>query len=214
MRLYSLLIGLILLLIHPLYAVQSTPAGLGTVLAAGRGTVVAAGAGLRQGQWHTYESIDGLPSQDGYRLTEDHQGRLWIATQEGLCRYDGRTFTTFTTQDGLPANVILSLLVDDKDHVWIGTERGLTRYDGEHFTTFTSEDGLPHDRVSAMYQDREGRLWLIFDSIFPSLSLVGHGVTCYDGERFITFTTQDGLPHDNVSVVYQDGDDILYNENM
>jgi ligand-binding sensor domain-containing protein len=174
------LTGLILLLAHPLYAAQSTPAG--------PGTAVVAGAGLRQSQWHTYESIDGLPAQWVLGLAEDSQGRLWIATAGGLCRYDGRSFTIFTTQDGLPGNEISSVLVDDKDHVWMGTEHGLTRYDGEQFTTFTTQEGLPHDRVWALYQDREGGLWLIFDRIFPGTSLVGHGVTRYDGEQFTTFT--------------------------
>ncbi len=51
------------------------------------------------GVWRTYDVTNGLPG--GVRcMLQDHQGYLWLATQAGLCRYDGVEFLTYTVPTG------------------------------------------------------------------------------------------------------------------
>jgi signal transduction histidine kinase len=42
------------------------------------------------------DASDGLPSNSVYGLFQDSQGFIWIATDDGLCRYDGHSFQSYT----------------------------------------------------------------------------------------------------------------------
>ncbi|TDW99189.1 sensor histidine kinase [Dinghuibacter silviterrae] len=61
---------------------------------------------------------DGLPGAIVYHCIQDRKGFIWFATNQGVCRFDGRTFHTFTKKDGLPDNEILQLYLDRFDNVW------------------------------------------------------------------------------------------------
>ncbi|MBL8885166.1 MAG: hypothetical protein JNK16_00780 [Phycisphaerales bacterium] len=70
-------------------------------------------------------------------ITQDKQGNMWFATDgEGLCRYDGKTFTYFADKDGLPSNYVRTVQVDAKGDLWITSRDGLCRFDGKAFTRF------------------------------------------------------------------------------
>ncbi len=65
-----------------------------------------------------------LPHDRVSAIFEDHQGRIWAATQNGLARFNPETndFTTFTT-DKAPKNhrIVKNIISDGKDGLWIGT---------------------------------------------------------------------------------------------
>ena len=52
----------------------------------------------------TYTIADGLVSNKISRIVRDSRGFLWFCTEEGLSRFDGYTFTNYTTEQGLPSN--------------------------------------------------------------------------------------------------------------
>jgi ligand-binding sensor domain-containing protein len=60
-----------------------------------------------------YDTRDGLPSATVYDVSQDKDGFVWFATENGLCRFDGKNFRTFTTKDGLPDNSILRVHGDN-----------------------------------------------------------------------------------------------------
>src|ERR1043165_26990 len=66
-----------------------------------------------------YDTRDGLGGSVVYDAVQDKEGFMWFATENGLSRFDGKNFTTFTTKDGLPDNEILKLFVDSKGRLWI-----------------------------------------------------------------------------------------------
>lgn len=66
-----------------------------------------------------YDTRDGLAGSLVYDAIQDKEGFMWFATENGLSRFDGKNFKTFTTKDGLPDNEVLKLFVDSKDRVWI-----------------------------------------------------------------------------------------------
>ena len=66
-----------------------------------------------------YETRDGLAASVVYDAIQDKEGFMWFATENGLSRFDGKNFKTFTTKDGLPDNEIIRLFVDSKGRVWI-----------------------------------------------------------------------------------------------
>ena len=173
---------------------------LGIVVKAGAGRVVVAGSG--QGHWRTYGVPEGLADNIVKSIFQDREGLLWFGTNGGgVSRYEGQTFTTFTTQDGLAANGVTSIIQDREGALWFGTWDGVSRYEGKIFTSFTTQDGLVHNSVTSMVQDREGVLWF---------GTLGGGVSRYDGKTFTTFTTQDGLAHNSVTAMVQDQEGALW----
>ncbi len=81
-----------------------------------------------------YESLSNSPVT---RIIEDKKGNLWFGG-DGLSRYDGKSFTRFTTKDGLINDSVWSILEDRTGALWVGTrETILHRFDGKTFTSFT-----------------------------------------------------------------------------
>ena len=66
--------------------------------------------------------FDGLPSNTVNRMAEDGYGYLWIATNDGLARYDGRNYRVWRAEDGLRDNHVWAVHVDARNQLWIGTE--------------------------------------------------------------------------------------------
>ena len=66
-----------------------------------------------------YDTRDGLAGSTVYDAIQDKEGFMWFATENGLSRFDGKNFKTFTTKDGLPDNEILKLFLDSKGRLWI-----------------------------------------------------------------------------------------------
>jgi PAS domain S-box-containing protein len=79
-------------------------------------------------------------------LTLDGSGMLWVATANGLVRFDrqGETFTTYTQADGLPASSIHGILEDKDGNLWVSTAGGLSRFNRTTgtFTNYYESDGL------------------------------------------------------------------------
>src|SRR5690606_10071506 len=71
---------------------------------------------------------DGLPSSSVNAIAQDRAGYLWIATADGLARYDGLGFRAWrhdpADPGSLPGNNVQALHVDTQDRVWVATEYG------------------------------------------------------------------------------------------
>jgi len=94
-------------------------------------------------------------------MIQDREGHFWFGTDgDGISRYDGREFTTFTTQDGLGDSQLRSISQDRAGHLWFGGHGGaISRYDGQVFQTLTRHDGLTGSSVRSIYQDVAGNIW-------------------------------------------------------
>ncbi|MES2329703.1 MAG: two-component regulator propeller domain-containing protein [Bacteroidota bacterium] len=121
---------------------------------------------------------------------QDKAGNLWFGTTEnGLYKYDGKSFSRFLVADGLISNNIFCMLEDRDGKIWIGTTAGLCLYDGKTFTKI--EIPLPKNFtpnksdlyrnshwVFSIMQAKSGKLW------FATID----GVYVYDGKSFTPFT--------------------------
>jgi len=81
---------------------------------------------------------------------------LWFGTADGVSRFDGQTWTTYTEEDGLADNSVYAIAVDADGTLWFGTADGVSRFDGQTWTTYTEEDGLASNWVYAILH-RKGR---------------------------------------------------------
>lgn len=72
---------------------------------------------------------DGLAQSTIKYIEQDDYGNLWLATNNGLSGFNGKSFTTITTSNGLPVNEINTLLFAN-DQLFIGTKKGFCSYNG------------------------------------------------------------------------------------
>src|SRR5579872_858854 len=114
-----------------------------------------------------YSHDDGLLSLDVHSLIQDRTGYVWVATSDGVFRYDGAFFTGFYAVQGLPSNRTESLHQSPDGTIWVGTRDGLARFQGDHFqrvslgerVTFLSESSLASDTDGSLYAGTNRGLW-------------------------------------------------------
>ena len=107
---------------------------------------------------------DGLPSNHVNDMAEDREGYLWLATSDGLARYDGTGFRTWRIGEGLPDSYLWSLDIDSRGQVWLGTAlAGLVRYDPgtDSFTSAADVGarGVDGEQVWTVAVDAEDSVW-------------------------------------------------------
>lgn len=66
-----------------------------------------------------YTQTDGLPSHTVLDVKQDTSGFIWLATSNGVSRFDGRNFVNYFVRDGLPDNDINQLFVDRQNRIWM-----------------------------------------------------------------------------------------------
>ncbi len=106
---------------------------------------------------------NGLPQNIITALHQTRDGYLWVATLDGLARFDGVRFTTFdkSNSPGVRSNRFTTLFEDRQGDLWLGTESsGLTRFSRGRFTTYGAEHGLPVGNILGLTGDESGGLWV------------------------------------------------------
>jgi signal transduction histidine kinase/ligand-binding sensor domain-containing protein len=97
-----------------------------------------------------------LPSEWVWALAEDPQGGIWIGTEAGLVRFDGRSFQRFSKSDGLPSDFVTSLMLGPDGAMWVGTTGGVVVRRGGRF----EPTGI-REAVLETALDRSGTLWAV-----------------------------------------------------
>ena len=72
-----------------------------------------------------FSSSQKLSSSYVNHVYQDRIGFIWVATEDGLNRYDGYTFQRFGEQDGLSVNNVICSLEDKNSYLYVGTSNGL-----------------------------------------------------------------------------------------
>ena len=111
----------------------------------------------------SWDTQAGLPQMTPTAITQTRDGYLWIGTYNGLSRFDGVRFTSFTVNNTpeLASDQILALHEDAQGNLWIGTaEGGLVQYRAGRFSRQLEEDDPVSMTVSAIAEDEKGRLWI------------------------------------------------------
>lgn len=89
--------------------------------------------------FYHYTVKDGLPSMNCYDILQDHSGFLWIATEGGLSKFNGKEFKSFTVMDGLPSNEVVDLLLDSKNRIWLNASGPLSYLESNQIKQMESE---------------------------------------------------------------------------
>lgn len=113
---------------------------------------------------------DGLSNQVVRNVAQDSRGFLWMATEQGLNRFDGQTFTHYLNVPGdtntISHNLLFGLAIDQDDQIWVGSELGLNRYDLEmdQWVSFQYDAVDPYslsdNYVRTVFVDSHNRVWV------------------------------------------------------
>ncbi len=112
----------------------------------------------------------GISQSDVTAILQDSVGFMWLATNNGLNRYDGYSFRTFKFDSRNPrtlsSSIIFSMVRDGGRYLWVSTKDAIDRYDAyterfEHYTRAEDLHGgtVPVSRVTAMCMTSRGELW-------------------------------------------------------
>ncbi|WP_332368519.1 two-component regulator propeller domain-containing protein [Spirosoma telluris] len=124
--------------------------------------------------WQTLTISDGLSQGMIYDLKQDQKGFIWVATKDGLNRYDGHNFSVFThdpyNEYSLSDNNCSALLVDSRGWLWVGTlNQGLNLYDARTQRFYhidirdTNAPGAGNHEVRLLAEDPDGNIWVNTD---------------------------------------------------
>jgi len=121
-------------------------------------------------QFEHFSIPDGLPSSSIRTITQDSIGFLWIATLNGLSKFDGYQFTNYQIDPDQPDLLsfveVNTVYIDLDGDLWIGAPRGLSFYDREagefiHYQHDPDDpDSLNPGGVLAILEDSQGVIWV------------------------------------------------------
>lgn len=138
-------------------------------------SVHAASPDLRYRIW-TRE--DGLPQGSVRGIAQTSDGYLWIATLDGLVRFDGVRMVVFARPEvpEMTSNRCLTMLVDGRGVLWVGLDDGtIVRISGPHITAFGPKEGVRFSTYDGLSRDNDGRVWA---------TVVSGGAAMFDGARW------------------------------
>ncbi|MFC6267550.1 sensor histidine kinase [Frigoriflavimonas asaccharolytica] len=67
---------------------------------------------------NSFSTKDGLPSNLVYQCLLDDEGFIWVATDNGISRFDGKRFINYTTKNGLPSNDVIQIIKQKDGSIW------------------------------------------------------------------------------------------------
>src|SRR6516225_8951553 len=112
-------------------------------------------------RFDVWTAESGLPQNTVRAILQSRDGYLWVATLDGLARFDGVRFTVFNkaTTPGIPSNRVLALYEDPQSDLWIGLGgSGLARYHQGSFTLFGQKEGISY--ADSIVGDERGDPWV------------------------------------------------------
>src|SRR5215831_11673275 len=174
-------------------------------LFAGSPTALALDPGKSPTQYvhSVWQTDDGLPQNYVVGITQTLDGYIWLATQEGLARFDGVKFTVFDSRntEGIKENNILALLADREGGLWFGSEGGgLSLFKSGKVLNYTTTDGLCSNVVESICEDHDGGIWIGTDAGLNRLK---------DG-RLDQFPESAGQSGEAIICVYEDRESALW----
>ncbi|MEL6922590.1 MAG: two-component regulator propeller domain-containing protein [Bacteroidota bacterium] len=163
--------------------------------------------------WHTaagqlsytfrkYTVDDGLPSANIYDLKQDAKGFLWMATESGICRFDGRMFEK-EPLEALGNTEVIKLYFDRLDRLWLADlGNNILLYDQDSLRNLNLLPGFRGESYTNIFEDKSGDFWLS-GALDPN-------VTFLEGQRLSDSTTINyNSPYFNSSKVFISINDTL-----
>jgi Signal transduction histidine kinase len=105
----------------------------------------------------------GLSQNWIHAITQDHLGYIWIATDNGLNKYDGTNITSYlhnaSDSTSIDSNTVNAIFEDSQNNLWVGTGQGLNQYN-RSTNSFYRDKSWPKSPFRSIVEDEHKNLWL------------------------------------------------------
>jgi ligand-binding sensor domain-containing protein len=128
------------------------------------GLLSSAGSAQTQYGYTNWTVDDGLPQNSIRGITQTPDGYIWIATFDGLVRFDGVRFASFNRSNtkGIESNRFGDIVQGRNGELWIPTDgAGLTHFHNGSFETYGRDHGIAEGTVRGITGDLAGHLWIL-----------------------------------------------------
>jgi len=173
------------------------PLGQGPIRYDGKTLQYFSGAEFYNGNT-VFDPANGISVQ---AIAEDKKGNMWFGTTDGLVKYDGTNFRSYTQEHGL-SNIKVGrkcILVDRVGQIWVGTSGGVFQYNasvdkpgGKAFSPFSL---TPPVAIRDIMEDNTGNIWF---------ATADNGVFRYDGREVKNIRYKVGLGDNYAGGMIQD----------
>ncbi len=117
-----------------------------------------------------------IPAQENIGFTAiipDNKNNLWLATSEGVYKFNGFVSRKYTEKNGLASSKLMCGFQDREGNFWFGTDGfGAAKFTGEAFLSYSSKDLLPGDYIKYIFQDSKKNIWI---------AVKDYGLVCLKG---------------------------------
>ncbi len=162
-------------------------------------------AQAQKSDWNfiNFSSKDGVSSNTINAIIKDRLGYMWYATEDGLNRFDGISFSVYrhnaADTSSIKANQILALYEDPSGNLWIGSNRGLSLYDRKQ-DAFHNYEVTKGSAARSICSDGAGGLWIgSYSGLFEFNPSTGIS-KCYTSKN----GTNGHLISNTITCVFQD----------
>lgn len=119
---------------------------------------------------HDSNDKNSIPSNLIRYILKDSEGKLWLATDQGLAYFNEEsekfyTYKSDTNKYSITDDNIVSLFEDRLGTIWVGTFNGISRFSNNNkFTIYRNnpfnENSISNSSVCGIYEDNEGHIWV------------------------------------------------------
>ncbi len=182
--------------------------------------------------WKSFTTSDGLPSRYINSIFQDRDGAMWFATDKGVARFDGATFTTFNREDGLPEDFVVFIAQDSNGAMYFKTfEKGWAKLEANQIYPLTEKEapslhikprgGFYNKQLNRLTKPNakgdtthfrcvDGGEAFIVNCTFEDkegtlwVGTFGQGVKKMRSERVTQYTKASGLPSSQTNALFKD----------
>ncbi len=137
---------------------------------------------------------DGLIQSQASYICQDKYRQLWIATEGGISKFDGRKFSGYTALEGLIANKVTIVMCANDGNIWAGTNYGISIFNGKNFRSIKLTNA-PFNNITGLEQTAD-------DCVYAINNLKLYRIFNYSGEK----VSVSGDPNENISTIYKTAD--------
>lgn len=129
-----------------------------------------------------------------YKIVEDSQGTIWVATSKGLFSVKNKTLVRhFGEHYGLPNTPAHTVLLTKEKQLIVGTQQGAYKLVNNFFKPLHEQ--LSNERINSLLQDADNNIWLGSNN---------HGIFRLNKNNLEQLDDSNGLPNNKISSLYQD----------
>jgi len=159
----------------------------------------------RPWQIRAYDTAAGLSQQRVFDIDFETNGVVWLATSDGLRRYDGFVWERFGVGEGLPSALTRAVLVSKSGQLWVGTAAGVGVYDcvARKYTPCGAPLIGTNASIRSIIEEPGGDLWFCSDQ-WPDPTSAPAGLVSLHNGVWRAWREADGLASDYILNYFRD----------